>query len=81
MRDLNAQVAEALDKHRDEIMAIPGVHGMGVGRGADYGGDDSPCLVIYLDESADKTQIPERIEGFPVHIIKTEGFSAQTDIL
>lgn len=80
MSDLTEQASEALNKHRNEIMAIPGVQGIGVGRGSDYGGADRPCLVIYLDESADESQIPEKIASFPVYTIKTEGFSTKGDI-
>jgi hypothetical protein len=80
MSDIYVQASLVLQKHRDKIMALPGVHGIGVGRSSDYGGEDTPCLVIYLDKTADGSQVPERIEGYPVYRIRSERFLAQSDV-
>lgn len=77
MRDRYSEALDVVARHSAEIMAIPGIHGIGVGSGKDYGGGDEPCLVIYVDFSADLQSVPRRIEGFQVFTARTTGFEAQ----
>lgn len=62
------KIDDVLKKHQDRIIAIPGVHGIGVGANS--------CLTIYVSQNVDESQIPKEIEGFKVNVEKTEGFSA-----
>ena len=76
MRDPYKTASEVLERNKQNIMNISGVHGIGVGRGSDYGGEDKPCFVVYLDTNADQTVIPKEIENIPVHIEITSPFRA-----
>ncbi|MGB5952846.1 MAG: hypothetical protein WBG57_10105 [Ornithinimicrobium sp.] len=61
------QVAEA----QDFMAQHSGVHGVGIGLGADGG----PCTVIFADDlPAD--QVPETLDGLPVRVEPSGEFSA-----
>ncbi len=65
-----------LEKNKEKIMIIPGVHGIGVGKGSNYGGSPTPCFVVYIDTDQEQVDIPIEIEGIPVYIIRTDPFKA-----
>ena len=70
------EAKQILEKNKEEIMNIPGVHGIGVGKGSNYGGEPMPCFVVYLDTKADETLIPKEIDRIPVYLNRTEPFEA-----
>lgn len=61
-------IAEVLNEHTDEWMAIPGVVGTAIG---EYNG--KPCIkVLVIKKTKDLVkQIPSQVEGFPVAIEET----------
>jgi hypothetical protein len=64
---------EALDRHQDRLMAIPGVEGVGIG-----GSDDAPMLVVMVRHggAAMRKKLPTRVEGFPVKVEVTGEITA-----
>ncbi len=62
-----------LDKHHDEIMAIPGVVGVGIGNK-----NGSSAIVIMVKELTPvlKTKLPQSLDGVPVAIEQTGEISA-----
>ena len=56
-------IEEVLDRHRDRLMAIPGVSGLGIG---DKGGN--PAIVIMVKQLTPdlKARLPRALEGHPV---------------
>ena len=69
-------ITDVLEGNRDKFMAIQGIHGIAIGKAVDHGGEDGPCIVIYIDDSADLNLIPIHIAEFPIYTSKTEGFTA-----
>ena len=53
--------------HEQELMAIDGVEGVGVGRSKI--GDDA--IIVYLRDEGAKKRIPRSIAGYPVETIIT----------
>lgn len=66
-------IEQVQDTYTDEWMAIPGVEGIGIGL---CGG--KPCIRVFSSRTAEELQgkIPLTIEGYPVTIEETGGFSA-----
>ncbi len=61
--DEPANAAEDVKRrHEEELLGLPGVTGVGVGRGPV--GDDA--IVVYLKEQSEASRIPGTIEGIPV---------------
>ena len=54
-------VAEILNDHVDELMAIPGVVGLGEGVR-----DGTPCIKAYVTSEAAALELPDELEGVPV---------------
>jgi hypothetical protein len=60
----NDQIAAVKDRHSDELRAIPGVIGVGIGSGQ--------CAIqvhITGDNPALPALLPKEIEGFPVELV------------
>jgi len=57
------EILEVKNRHEDELMAINGVVGVGIGEG-----NGSPCIVVYLENDSKEleSRVPEWVEGFPV---------------
>ena len=53
--------------HEQELMAIDGVEGVGVGR-SKIGND---AIIVYVRDEGAKQRIPRRIAGYPVETIVT----------
>lgn len=70
------KAADALEKHKKDIILKEGVHGVSIGDGASYGISSGPCIVIYVGKSASVSELQGDIEGFPVVLEETDGFSA-----
>jgi hypothetical protein len=67
------RAAQVKDMHVDDLMAQPGVQGVGVGRS-----DDNPqetALVIYV-EDATQTQLPQVVDGQRTKIVTGDRFRA-----
>ena len=56
-------IEEVLDRHRDRLMAIPGVSGLGIGDK-----DGNPAIVIMVRQLTPdlKTRLPRALEGHAV---------------
>lgn len=54
-----------LDRNTDQLMAIPGVSGTGIGEC-----DGRPCIKVYVerDTPALREQLPEELDGYPVAV-------------
>lgn len=65
-------VHDVLERHKTELMTIPGVIGVAEGRC-----DGRPCIRIFVIKKATESEsrIPSRIEGFPVSLEETGEFS------
>jgi hypothetical protein len=66
------QASEIKRRHRDTLLKIKGVHGVGVQQD-ETGGN---CLVVLTDETADISGVPSEIEGLPVAIERAGPFRA-----
>lgn len=58
-------ITEALARHTDHLMSIPGV--VGTGQGLQ---DDMPCIIVFVAEKTDALarEIPSTLEGWPVRV-------------
>ena len=67
----STEIEAVLDQHRDELMRLPGVVGVGIG-----GCDGQSCLKVLVEERTPEleSQIPEQLEGFKVDIEVTGRF-------
>jgi hypothetical protein len=70
-------VRAALARHEHDLMAIPGVHGVGVGSAAAHGLADGTCIVVYASEDRARGDIPRMLEGVPVVVVNAGPFSAE----
>ena len=50
------------DAHEDELMAIPGVQGVGIGQN----GIGEDVVLVYLKDAAAKQHVPPQLEDVPV---------------
>lgn len=57
------------EAHIAELMAIPGVTGVALGKLE----DDTPCILVLVEEETDdlKKRIPAALEGHPVRILES----------
>ena len=69
-------ITDALARHTDSLMAIPGVVGVGEGRVK-----HQPSIqVLVVRRSADLVaRLPSSLEGYPVDIVETGVIEAQAD--
>jgi hypothetical protein len=65
------KILVVLERHKNQLMAIPGVVGVAEGRC-----NGKPCIKVYVIEKTPETagKIPSRIEGFPVSVEETGEF-------
>jgi len=58
-------IEQALERHQDRLMAIPGVAGVGIGERV-----GRPALVIMTKQITPelKARLPEQLEGHPVAV-------------
>jgi hypothetical protein len=65
------KILVVLDRHKNELMAIPGVVG-----GAEGRCNGNSCIKVYVTEKTSETarKIPSRIEGIPVSVEETGEF-------
>jgi hypothetical protein len=61
-------IEDVLDAHTDELMAVPGVVGTGIGA---CGG--RPCIKVFVTRKTEalERRIPSALEGFPVEMEET----------
>jgi hypothetical protein len=64
-------VLAVLDKHKDELMAVPGVAGVAEGRC-----NGEPCIKVYVKEKTPEitAKVPSELGGFPVSVEVTGEF-------
>jgi hypothetical protein len=64
------KIPVALERHKNQLMAIPGVVGVAEGRC-----NGKPCIKVYVKKATETAgKIPSRIEGFPVSVEETGEF-------
>ncbi len=64
------KLSAVLERHKNELMAIPGVTGVAEGRCS-----GRPCIKVYVAGKTPETgKIPSEVEGFPVRVEETGGF-------
>ena len=70
-------IVEVFNEHRDQLMSIPGVSGVGIG---DCRG--TPCIKVFVVKTTPSiTQhIPARLDGYEVTIEETGEFRAPRPI-
>lgn len=63
--DMSTSIQDAKGKHEQELMAMPGVVSVGIGRGP----DGEQAIIVGLEEALPDTQenLPKRLEGYPVY--------------
>ncbi len=61
-------IAQVLAVHRGELLAIPGV--VGVGRGER---DGEPCIVVLVERAA---ELPSELDGYAVSVIRSGPITA-----
>lgn len=68
-------IEEVLSSHRDSLMAIPGVNGVGQGLC-----DDRPCIRVFASELTPEieSEVPDSIQGFAVDVEVTGRFESQS---
>lgn len=69
-------ITDVLARHRDSLMAIPGV--VGVGRGEKNG---APTIYLMVERMTDNLRraLPDSIEGYPVDVHVTGVIKAQPE--
>jgi hypothetical protein len=70
-------VRTTLARHEHELMAIPGVHGVGVGSAAAHGFAGGACIVVYASEDRLRGDLPPTLEGVPVCVVKSGPFEPE----
>ncbi|MEJ2033086.1 MAG: hypothetical protein P8Y63_08625 [Deltaproteobacteria bacterium] len=67
----DSKIRSVLERHRDELMAIPGVVGFAEGRC-----NGISCIKVYVTGKRSEIagKIPSRLEGFPVNVEETGEF-------
>jgi len=67
-------ITEVLDAHKDSLMALNGVEGVGQGKC-----DDQPCIRIYASsETQEVKELPDSIEGYAVDVEVTGTFGPRS---
>lgn len=66
-------IAEVKSQQEESLLAIEGVEGVGIGEE-----NNTPCIVVYVSISDEKTRqkIPKEIEGYHVKVETSGEFSA-----
>ncbi len=70
-------VRTVLARHEHVLMAIPGVHGVGVGSAAAYGAGEGACIVVYASDDRARGDIPKTLEGVPVCVVNAGPFELE----
>jgi hypothetical protein len=69
-------ITEALTRHTDSLMSLPGV--VGVGEGRIEGAPAIQVLVVRRTPDLQR-RLPSSLEGYPVDIVETGVIEAQPD--
>ena len=66
-------IKDVLKRYTDELMGISGV--VGVAEGESMG---KPCIKVFVMDiySESIKSIPGKLDGYPLHIVKSGGFQA-----
>ncbi len=68
----NTPINQVLARYTPQLMSLPGVIGTGIGMC-----DGTPCIKIFAKDLSPKIKekIPERLEGHPVKIERSDEFT------
>lgn len=64
-------LSDLIDQYRQQIMNIPGVVGMGIGKCAQS--PDKMCVLVYAKTDEWPSELPRRLDGYEVELKKTGG--------
>ena len=72
------EMGEILKEHTDEMMALPGVVGIGIGEL-----QGSPCIMVFVVEKSSEvlSKIPNSLEGYPIQVRQSGQFRARKDAI
>jgi len=70
-------VRTVLARHEAELMALPGVHGVGVGSAAAHGAGEGACIVVYVSPDRARDDIPPTLDGVPVCVVNAGPFELE----
>jgi hypothetical protein len=61
-----ARIRKVKEDHESQLLALPGVIGVGIGEITDRQGRRQPCIRIYVEKRDDETlhRLPKSIEEF-----------------
>jgi hypothetical protein len=68
-------VRAVLARHKNELMALPQVTGVGIGAGSS---DNLYAIVVYLRSPVAAPEGPTSVDGIPVKYVKTGTITLQT---
>jgi hypothetical protein len=70
--DAQSEIGEVAKRHSEELRKIPGVSGVGSGRGKNGG----LVITVYLnrDDATVTKSLPKEIEGYPVEFVYSGAF-------
>ena len=61
--DPSAHIATIISERSEQLMSLPGVHGVAEGRTA----DGTPCILLLVEDTGAK-ELPKEIDGVPVRL-------------
>lgn len=64
---------QVIERHRAELLAIPGVNGVAAGRTQ----DGRSAVLVYGNTKERPAQLPAELEGYPVEFHRTGDFRAR----
>jgi hypothetical protein len=66
---------DVVRSHRDRIMKIPGV--IGIGAGLSQSGSGEKCVLVYATSETSPEALPSELDGYSVElVVRTKGFRA-----
>ena len=79
-------ISEVLDRHRRELLAIPGCTGAAIGKKVVAGRQtDTTCIVVSVRRKGRPlepgTEVPAQLEGFPTDVIERGAGSGPDDVV
>ena len=65
----------ARDSHAQELLALPGVNGIGVGASLDHAGE--PAVLLFIAPGTQRSALPQLVDGVRTRIVETANESAK----
>ncbi len=70
LESARARIKKVKEEYESQLLALPGVVGVGISEITDQWGRPQPCIRIYVENLDEETlrPLPKDIEGFPTDI-------------